>query len=73
MTTHQESSHYLSAAQVQTRVRLSRTTIDRLERKGLFPRRRRVSARAVRWLASEIESWITDAGTGEVPRSDADV
>jgi prophage regulatory protein len=37
---------------------LSRTTLWRLERDGQFPRRRRLSARCVAWLESEVEAWV---------------
>ena len=36
---------------------LSCSTIDRLERDGTFPRRRRVGPKAVGWLASELDEW----------------
>ena len=48
----------LTLRDVVERVRLSRMTLERLERAGRFPRRRHVSARAVRWLASEIDEWV---------------
>lgn len=37
---------------------LSPSTIDRLEKSGDFPRRRRIGIRAVGWLESEILSWM---------------
>ncbi len=37
---------------------LSRSTIFRYEKAGNFPRRKILSARAVRWEKSEIESWM---------------
>ncbi|MDG4549976.1 MAG: AlpA family phage regulatory protein [Candidatus Contendobacter sp.] len=36
---------------------LSRSTIDRLERAGSFPKRVLISANAVGWRRSEILSW----------------
>ena len=36
---------------------LSRTTRWRLERKGRFPKRRKISPNGVAWLLSEILSW----------------
>ena len=50
---------------VRARTGLSRSTIWRLEQQGLFPRRRRISTRAVAWPADEVESWTqgTTAGT----------
>lgn len=37
---------------------LSRSTIWRLEQANQFPRRRQLSARAVGWIADEIEAWL---------------
>ncbi|MGO9264678.1 MAG: helix-turn-helix transcriptional regulator [Candidatus Binataceae bacterium] len=37
---------------------LSRVTLWRLERLSQFPKRRKLSARAVGWLESEIQAWI---------------
>ncbi len=37
---------------------LSRTTLWRLERRGDFPRRIRLSPNSTGWLESEIEQWI---------------
>jgi prophage regulatory protein len=44
--------------QVRTITGLSRSTIFRLEREGNFPKRRRLSAKAVGWVASEIHDWL---------------
>lgn len=41
---------------------LSPSTIWRREQKGYFPRRRHISIRAVAWLMSEIEVWMTLQG-----------
>lgn len=37
---------------------LGRSTLWRLEKAGLFPKRRRISAGAVGWLKSEVDAWI---------------
>ena len=37
---------------------LSRTTLWRLERRGEFPRRLRLSPNSTGWIESEIEQWI---------------
>ena len=37
---------------------LSRTTLWRLERRGDFPRRIRLSPNSTGWIESEIEQWI---------------
>lgn len=48
----------LRFAAVQAKVGLSRTTLWRLERENLFPKRRRVGKNSVAWLESEIDEWI---------------
>ena len=42
----------------------SDTAIWRMERGGKFPGRRRISANAVRWLAEDVEYWITTCTLG---------
>ncbi len=39
---------------------LSESTLWRLEQRGQFPRRRRISKHAVGWLESEIQQWIRE-------------
>lgn len=48
---------------------LSRTTRWHLERRGLFPARRRLSVHAVGWLESELHAWLASraAGVGRAP------
>ena len=41
---------------------LSRSTIWRQEKEGTFPRRRKLSHRAVGWLKSEILFWLESRG-----------
>ena len=48
----------LRFAAVRSRTGLSRSTIWRLERRGAFPRHRRISANAVAWVDEEINDWI---------------
>lgn len=43
---------------VRERTGLSRSTIWRLERRGEFPRHRRISANAVAWVEEEVADWI---------------
>lgn len=59
----------LKLREVEARTKLSRSTIDRLERAGKFPPRRHVSARAVRWLAAEIDEWVRGEVTDDRPSS----
>lgn len=44
--------------EVIQRVQLSRTTIWRMERQGLFPSRIRIGAKAVGWLEEDIQLWL---------------
>jgi prophage regulatory protein len=48
----------ITPSQLEDIVPLSRTTIWRLEREGKFPKRRKISAGCVGWLASEVEAFI---------------
>jgi prophage regulatory protein len=41
---------------------LGRTTRFQLERKGLFPRRRKITKNTVGWLESELLEWILSRG-----------
>ena len=41
---------------------LSRSTRWRLERKDMFPKRRRLSPNAVGWLESELVEWMQTCG-----------
>lgn len=43
---------------VRERTGLSRSTIWRLERRGEFPRHRRISANVVAWVETEVVDWI---------------
>ena len=43
---------------VRERTGLSRSTIWRLERRGEFPRHRRISSNAVAWVEAEVADWI---------------
>jgi prophage regulatory protein len=43
---------------VHDRTGLSRSTVFRLERKGVFPKSRRIASNAVGWLEHEIDEWI---------------
>ncbi len=43
---------------------LSRTTLWRLERRGEFPRRLRLSQNSCGWLAKEIEDWLLSRPRG---------
>ena len=44
--------------EVRELVGLSRSTIWRMEREGLFPLRKKISKNATAWLEEEIREWI---------------
>ena len=48
---------------------MSRTTVWRLETKGMFPRRRRLTDNAVAWIEDEIMEWLNsrEVGMGQQP------
>ena len=52
------SHEILRFAAVKQATGLSRTTVWRLERAGLFPRRRQITPNTVGWLRQEISDWI---------------
>jgi prophage regulatory protein len=52
------SDSYLRESDVLGITKLSKSTRWRLEKAGLFPKRRRLSAKAVGWLESEVKQWI---------------
>jgi len=57
----------LRIGDVEAKTALDRVTIWRLERVGLFPRRRLVAGRTVRWIDSEIEEWIASLPAAKPP------
>jgi prophage regulatory protein len=40
------------------RVQLGRTTVWRLERQGLFPRRIKIGPNSVGWRENEVDEWM---------------
>jgi predicted DNA-binding transcriptional regulator AlpA len=51
------TSIYVDLKEVIVMTTLSRSTIDRQMKKGIFPKKIYVSPRCVRWLRSEVEDW----------------
>ncbi|MCY4421127.1 MAG: AlpA family phage regulatory protein [Gammaproteobacteria bacterium] len=49
----------LTRTEVEDRCRIGRSTIYRLMRSGDFPKPLQVGTRAVRWVESEIDDWIS--------------
>ncbi len=48
----------LRLSKVKDITALSETTIWRLEQAGQFPKRRKISKRAVAWSAAEVYEWL---------------
>lgn len=51
---------FLRFMDVRERTGLSRTTIWRLERRGIFPKHRRISPNVVGWLEQEVNAWMLE-------------
>jgi prophage regulatory protein len=45
--------------------KLSRSTVDRLEKIGQFPKRVKLGPRAVAWRRIDIESWLSKLGSDQ--------
>ena len=52
------SERFVTWKELEKRVPMGLDQVHRLERLGLFPRRRRIGARKTAWLESEIEDWF---------------
>lgn len=50
--------------ELQTRIPKSRTWFWRMERAGMFPRRRRIGANSVAWVSEEVDDWIESRPQG---------
>jgi prophage regulatory protein len=62
----------LRIKQIIAMMGLSRMTIYRLERAGLFPTRRKLGKNSVAWIDDDIASWIAARPSGVVaPRGTA--
>ena len=48
---------FLTAREVQELTGLSRSTIDRLESRGKFPKRVELSIQRVGWIVEEVDLW----------------
>lgn len=48
---------FIRPKQMPSKVGLSLVTIWRMEKAGLFPKRRKISAGAVGWIESEVDAW----------------
>lgn len=48
--------------------KLSRSTVDRLEKLGRFPKRVNIGTRAIAWKRGDIESWLAKLGAQSAAR-----
>lgn len=64
-------SRGLRRRELLTKVPFSSVTVDRLERRGLFPKRHHVG-RMVFWIESEVEAYLANLTTRETARSSCD-
>jgi prophage regulatory protein len=55
---HRIPLRFIRLNTVRDRTGLSRSTIWRLERRGDFPKHRRISLNAVGWLEAEVDEWV---------------
>ena len=53
-------TRFLRMSQVQARTGLSRTTIRRWVKQGLFPPPIRLGERVLGWIEAEVDQWIRD-------------
>ena len=60
---HNSQVRVLRKADVRRLVGLSDRTIDRLEARGEFPRRFRLTAQLVGWRSGDVEEWIEQRAT----------
>ena len=51
---------FISLSEVERRVGLRKTALYRAVREGRFPRPVRVTPKAVRWCAAEVDKWQAD-------------
>ena len=56
----------LRFGEVRKRTGLSRSTIWRMERSGIFPRRIKVSVNVVAWREDEVSDWIASKIQGQL-------
>ena len=67
----EKDDRLLRREEVETRCGFSRSSLYRLMREGDFPEPIRIGERAVRWLESEVDSWLASRprATGETGHS----
>lgn len=51
-------TQYIRFSEIKKLIGISRSTIWRLEQKGKFPKRHKISPIEIAWLSNEVEDWI---------------
>jgi len=64
-TTPHHPDRFIRLNELKDLVSLSKSTILRLEKRQMFPHRRKISANAVAWYESEILCWINSRQQAE--------
>lgn len=59
--------YFIRKAELLTAVGLPASTIDRLEARGEFPRRRLLADRTVGWLVAEVDDWVKSRPVSDLP------
>jgi len=57
---HPETDRFMREPEVKRVTGLSRVTRWRMEQRGEFPKRRKISMNGVGWLASEVSAWMAE-------------
>jgi prophage regulatory protein len=69
MSPDNTNSPFLLKPDRRKRVPLSDSTVDRLEAKGLFPKRVKLGVRKVGWRLAEIEAWEQSLASSSTDRA----
>lgn len=75
-STHDPHAHlrvFLSMKEVCAITGYSRTHIYRLERAGLFPRRRKIGLSKIGFLKKEVDEWANNRPIPDLPRDDIEL
>lgn len=59
-----KSDRLIGIKQTSAKTDLSRSTIYRLERRGLFPKRRQISPGRIGWFESDVEAFLESRDFG---------
>ena len=60
MNNQPEALKFIRLPEVCARTALSKSTVWRLERKGVFPKRHRISIHVCAWVADDVERWARE-------------